>query len=102
VQGDQVLGHLQLIETSRPEVVELKSMAVIGSHQGRGIGRALVLAALNFAREESHTTMVVSTAAASTGNLRFYQLMGFRLRAIERDAFHRGQRLSAGGPIGRH
>jgi GNAT superfamily N-acetyltransferase len=87
VQGDQMLGHLQLIETSRPEVVELKSMAVIASHQGRGIGRALVLAALNLAREESHTTMVVSTAAASTGNLRFYQLMGFRLRAIERDAF---------------
>jgi hypothetical protein len=31
--------------------------------------------------------MVVSTAAADTGNLRFYQRVGFRLRSIDRDAF---------------
>jgi hypothetical protein len=31
--------------------------------------------------------LVVATAAADTGNLRFYQRQGFRMRAIERDAF---------------
>ena len=31
--------------------------------------------------------MVVSTAAADTGNLRFYQRVGFRLLAVDRDAF---------------
>jgi hypothetical protein len=31
--------------------------------------------------------MVVGTAAADIGNLRFYQRTGFRLLAIDRDAF---------------
>ena len=31
--------------------------------------------------------MIVATAAADTGNLRFYQRAGFRLRSVERDAF---------------
>ena len=30
---------------------------------------------------------MVATAAADVGNLRFYQLAGFRIRAVERDAF---------------
>ena len=29
----------------------------------------------------------VATGAADTGNLRFYQRLGFRMRSIERDAF---------------
>ena len=29
----------------------------------------------------------VATGAADTGNLRFYQRLGFRMRCIERDAF---------------
>jgi hypothetical protein len=29
----------------------------------------------------------VATAAADVGNLRFYQLAGFRMRTVERDAF---------------
>ena len=31
--------------------------------------------------------MVVATAAADIGNLRFYQRCGFRFEAVERDAF---------------
>jgi hypothetical protein len=33
------------------------------------------------------TTIVVATAAAGVGTLRFYQRQGFRMRWIERDAF---------------
>jgi hypothetical protein len=38
-------------------------------------------------REESRSTLLVATAAADTGVLRFYQLLGFRLLRVERDAF---------------
>ena len=31
--------------------------------------------------------MVVATAAADIGNLRFYQRQGFRMRSVEPDAF---------------
>ncbi len=59
-------------------------MAVVESHRGRGVGRALVGAAVERA---ARGPLRVATAAADTGNLRFYQRLGFRMRAIERDAF---------------
>jgi hypothetical protein len=42
---------------------------------------------VDLARSEGRATLVVATAAADIGNLRFYQRLGFRMRSIERDAF---------------
>ena len=85
--GPDVLGHLQLVETDRPGRVELKNMAVREAARGRGVGRRLVEAALDLAAAGSAVEMVVATAAADVGNLRFYQRQGFRFRSVERDAF---------------
>jgi GNAT superfamily N-acetyltransferase len=87
VEGDRIVGHLQLIDTDGPAALEIKNMAVAASRRGRGIGRDLVEAAVALARREGRSTLIVATAAADTGNLRFYQRLGFRLRAVERDAF---------------
>ena len=38
-------------------------------------------------RAQHRSLLVVATAAADIDNLRFYQRAGFRMRAIERDAF---------------
>lgn len=95
VKGD-VVGHLQLVHTARPGEVEIKNMAVRPEHQGRGIGGRLVQAAVSLAAAESVTTLIVATAAAGISQLRFYQRQGFRMRAIERDAFTE----SAGYPPG--
>jgi hypothetical protein len=38
-------------------------------------------------RAEGVTRIVVSTASADVGNLRFYQRCGFRMSRIQRDAF---------------
>lgn len=86
-RGDQILGHLQLAEAGRSSQLEIKNMAVDPSHQGRGIGRALIDGAVALARDEGRTALVVATAAADVGNLRFYQRLGFRMASIERDAF---------------
>jgi ribosomal protein S18 acetylase RimI-like enzyme len=85
--GVDIVGHLQLTETAEEAEFEIKNMAVDPAHQGRGIGRDLVRAALDSARAEGRSTLVVATAAADIGNLRFYQRLGFRMRGIERDAF---------------
>jgi ribosomal protein S18 acetylase RimI-like enzyme/catechol 2,3-dioxygenase-like lactoylglutathione lyase family enzyme len=85
--GDHVVGHLQLVDAADAEHRELKNMAVKPSCRGRGVGRALIEAAIDVARAERRATIVVATAAADVGNLRFYQRAGFRLRAVERDAF---------------
>jgi GNAT superfamily N-acetyltransferase len=81
VEGRQRVGHLQLVGD------EIKNMAVIETQRGRGIGRALVAAAIERARDERIEVLRVATGAADTGNLRFYQRLGFRMRSIERDAF---------------
>jgi predicted N-acetyltransferase YhbS len=85
--GGDVVGHLQLVSTRTDSEVEIKNMAVQEDLQGRGIGCALVRAALLVARSEGRTSVVVATAAADVGNLRFYQRQGFRLRSVEHDAF---------------
>lgn len=85
--GLDVVGHLQLVETDRPGQTEIKNMAVREDWQGGGIGARLVRAALDLLAAEGGTAMLVATAAADVGNLRFYQRQGFRMRSVERDAF---------------
>ncbi len=84
---DEIIGHLQLIEGPEPGDVELKSMAVLPARQRSDIGRALVAAAVERSLADGRRRMLVSTAAADTGALRFYQRVGFRMASIERDAF---------------
>ena len=81
VEGEERVGHLQLVGD------EIKNMAVVEAHRGHGVGRALVVAAIELARREHVAVLRVATGAADTGNLRFYQRLGFRMRSIERDAF---------------
>jgi GNAT superfamily N-acetyltransferase len=81
-----VIGHLQLVAGDSADV-EVKSLAVREARQGAGVGRMLLQRAAAVCREENRTTLLVATAAADTGVLRFYQLLGFRMLRVERDAF---------------
>jgi ribosomal protein S18 acetylase RimI-like enzyme len=86
--GDRVVvGHLQLTDGMSAAEAEVKNMAVDPAHRRRGVGRALMDGAIAAARADGRSRLVVATAAADTDNLRFYQRLGFRLAAIERDAF---------------
>ena len=87
VAAERVIGHLQLIDVPAAGASEIKNMAVEPGQRGRGIGRMLIRAAIDRTRERSRSRLVVATAAADVGNLRFYQRLGFRLRSVERDAF---------------
>jgi GNAT superfamily N-acetyltransferase len=77
--GGELVGHIQLIGN------EIKNIAVREDQQRRGVGALLIDAAL--AELPAGTRVVVSTAAASIDNLRFYQRAGFRFFAVDRDAF---------------
>jgi len=87
VVGGRVVGQLQLIDDPADDASEIKNMAVEATYRGRGIGRALIEAAKDMTQARGISTLVVGTAAADIGNLRFYQHLGFRMRDIERDAF---------------
>jgi GNAT superfamily N-acetyltransferase len=85
--GRAIVGHLQIVEADDAHVFEIKSMAVSETRQGQGIGRLLVDAAIARCRQRNGRRLIVSTAAADTGNLRFYQRQGFRLYRVVQDAF---------------
>jgi GNAT superfamily N-acetyltransferase len=87
IAGDRVVGHLQLVDSADGDAGEIKNMAVEAGHRGRGIGRTLIQAAIDLARAQGRPMLAVATAAADVGNLRFYQLAGFRMRSVKRDAF---------------
>jgi len=87
VSDGEIIGHLQLAGTGDPRQVEIKNMAVREACQGQGVGRLLIQAAVDLVVAETVTTILVATAAADIGNLRFYQRQGFRIRSVERDAF---------------
>jgi predicted N-acetyltransferase YhbS len=85
--GDTILGHLQFLETGEAGVFELKSLAVDTTRQRQGIGRNLVAAAVARCRSRNARRLIVSTATADVGNLRFYQRQGFRMYRVVQDAF---------------
>jgi len=87
LDGTRIAGHVQLTDGADRAEAEVKNMAVDPAYQRRGVGRGLMTAAIAAARAEGRSRLVVATAAADVGNLRFYQRLGFRLRAVERDAF---------------
>ncbi|MBN9220403.1 MAG: GNAT family N-acetyltransferase [Mesorhizobium sp.] len=85
--GDQIIGHAQITPTDDADCLELKSLAVIPARQGEGVGKALVAAVVARCRARSAGRLIVSTATADIGNLRFYQRQGFRMSRIVPDAF---------------
>jgi ribosomal protein S18 acetylase RimI-like enzyme len=87
LDGEEIVAHLQITETGDSHELEIKSMAVAPALRQRGVGRALVEAAIALACAGRRSSLLVATAAADVGNLRFYQRLGFRMRSIERDAF---------------
>jgi GNAT superfamily N-acetyltransferase len=86
-RGSQPVGHLQVVAADEPAEIELKNMAVRSDLRVIGLGRRLVEAAVRRCADEGYRRMVVATAAADAGNLRFYQRCGFRFLSVERDAF---------------
>lgn len=85
--GPAVIGHLQLIPGQHADEAEVKSLGVREDHQGSGYGRALMNRAIAVCREENRSVLLVSTATADAGALRFYQRLGFRFLRVERDVF---------------
>lgn len=86
--GADVVGVAVLMET-RPQTVELVNLAVSASRQRQGIGRALVVYVLEWARHHGYQTMEVGTGNSSMGPLALYQRCGFRIVGVDPDFFPR-------------
>ncbi|MDH6349300.1 GNAT family N-acetyltransferase [Brevibacillus sp. 1238] len=87
-QDEQFVGVYVLIST-RPDTIELVNVAVDEAHQGQGIGKQLVLHAIETAKVSGYKTIEVGTGNSSLDQLALYQKCGFRMTWIDRDFFLR-------------
>lgn len=83
---NKVVGVYVMIKT-RPLTLELVNIAVSEEYQGRGIGKTLVLSAVEMAREENAKVLEIGTGNSSIAQLALYQKCGFRITSIDRDFF---------------
>ncbi|WP_010676780.1 GNAT family N-acetyltransferase [Bacillus timonensis] len=89
VENDRkVVGVFVLLPT-RPETVELVNVSVAEKHQGKGIGKMLVMNAIQTAKGKGYKTIEIGTGNSSIGQFALYQKCGFRITGIDRDFFIR-------------
>jgi GNAT superfamily N-acetyltransferase len=82
----QIVGVYVLLPT-RPETVELVNVAVVEEQHGRGIGKQLVMDAIQVAKTKGYKTIEIGTGNSGIGQLALYQKCGFRIIGVDMDFF---------------
>lgn len=76
VEGDAIIGVAVLIESD--DGILLDNVAVSPDHQGRGLGRLLIEAAEEEARDLGYGSIELYTHELMTENIALYTRMGYR------------------------
>src|SRR5699024_5676308 len=82
------IGVYVLLPT-RPETVELVNIAVAEEQHGRGIGKQLMMDAIQTAKSRGYKTIEIGTGNSSIGQIALYQKCGFRIVGVDMDFFIR-------------
>ena len=82
----QMIGVYVLLPT-RPQTVELVNIAVVEEQHGKGIGKQLVIDAINRSKAKGYKILEIGTGNSSIGQLALYQKCGFRITGVEIDFF---------------
>lgn len=82
------VGVYVLLPT-RPDTLELVNVAVAPGFQGQGIGKKLVLHAIETTRKKGAASLEVGTGNSSIHQLALYQKCGFRITHVDLDFFIR-------------
>ncbi len=80
----ETVGEYVLLPT-RPLTAELVNVAVAPEWQGQGIGKRLVLDAIERARAAGYVILEVRTGNAGIGQMALYQKCGFEMYAVDVD-----------------
>ncbi|MCY8208081.1 GNAT family N-acetyltransferase [Bacillus subtilis] len=96
VRGECYTGYLSgelagvyVIITTRPQTVEIVNIAVKQTMQKQGIGKILILDAIEKAKHMGAKVIEIGTGNSSIYQLSLYQKCGFRIQAIDHDFFLR-------------
>jgi ribosomal protein S18 acetylase RimI-like enzyme len=85
---NELVGEFVLIHT-QPKTMEIINIAVKESFQGKGIGKHLVLNAIEKAKEHRADIIEIGTGNSSVSQLKLYQRCGFRIVEVDIDFFVR-------------
>jgi len=89
--GGEIVGYVAVGRATRLEsnrhVADIRGLAVAPDHQGRGIGRALVHAALDAARERGARKVTLRVLGPNAPARALYESCGFVVEGVRRDEF---------------
>lgn len=88
-ESEQLTVGVYVLLPTRPETVELVNVAVTENQHGKGIGKQLVMDAINVAKAKGYKTIEIGTGNSSIGQLALYQKCGFRIIGVDTDFFIR-------------
>ena len=86
VAHDEVVGVYVLLQKGE-HTAEIMNVAVAEYMQGQGLGKKLVLHALEVAKSLGLTKVEIGTGNSSIGQLALYQKCGFRITGIVENFF---------------
>lgn len=87
-EGGEIRGVVVVTPLS-PNSWEIKNIATMSEHQGKGLGTTLLKEALKVCTERGASEVWIGTGNSSVKQLKLYQRIGFRMVAIDRDFFVR-------------
>jgi ribosomal protein S18 acetylase RimI-like enzyme len=87
VAHDEIVGVYVLLLNYEQSTAEIMNVAVAEYMQGQGLGKKLVLHALEVAKSLSMSKVEIGTGNSSIGQLALYQKCGFRITGIIEDFF---------------
>ncbi|MDG5472255.1 N-acetyltransferase [Jeotgalibacillus sp. ET6] len=85
-EAENTVGAVLFIPVDE-QTIELKNIAIDASSRGKGIGKAVIEAAILLFKEKGFSTLIVGTANSSIENIVFYQKAGFRISGVRKDFF---------------
>ena len=90
--GDGIAGYVKIgqmlpIESNR-HVLEIKGLAVSPAHRRRGVGRALMHAAIVYAREAGARKLMLRVLGHNAGARDLYAACGFEVEGVLREFFY--------------
>ncbi|AFS78455.1 acetyltransferase, GNAT family [Gottschalkia acidurici 9a] len=84
---DNIIVGAYVIIKTRPLTIELVNIAVSEIYQSKGIGKKLILDAIDKAKKENAKIIEVGTGNSSIIQITLYQKCGFRIDGIDKDYF---------------